>query len=691
MVGSMAGAAITTVRHSEDFNTTSWEGDVVPSRIYGADLNDWSVSGGKYVIVQDGTNGMAGSNGAFSSSNGWTVEWRMKMDPDNLPTACAVEGGHVTFGRGSLSLHLCDEQDSAPHWSHITMGRDGSGQWVIYDALNANLYYRGGDIETFTTVRLAVEGSGGDDRVELYVNDEPAASPTLTAGDYNRQWFGDESAEVSSGTAIVNYFRYDTTGAYAPVGMPNPDPGRGHRVLVSEGLQIEAMAFPAVTGYFDTEVWENSSFTTVQLQYFTYLSALMPTSPAIPWARTMHPEELYAAGADPADADLPSWEQPYASRLIRLQLTDECHIDEADVLLNLTAAVKSLRARYEDILLCTSDGGTAYTAAELEHYMEVVEPDMLMFAEYPYDGNVAGGSPTVLYASLEKYRKLGLAGNDGTGSHPIPVGRYIQTFTYSVLNNHVVSESEIRLDQFATWAFGCKLACAFVYDSPQVAGHPAVMFSGAGTGTPTEQFAQVAGTNRKSLNFGPALVRLISTDVRMIMGRHDNGGVVSNDLPAGVTAWTSSADPYMTAITVTNPGTKNDGLAGDVIVGYFKPLAAEYTDAGHDDDIYFMIVNGLTDATGSALECRQEVRLDFDSLSSSIDSLLRLNPDTGVVEEVGLVSDGGAAYHLIWTLDGGTGDLFKFKNGGTFVGSGSPGPGTVIVLSCRVVGTVDVL
>ena len=677
----MADAAIMTTRRSEDFNTTSWEGDSVPSMVYGVDLNDWSVSNGKYVIVQDGTSGMSGSNGAFSSSNGWTVEWRMKMDTGNLPTACTLAGGQVTFGRGSLSLHLCDEQASVAHWSHITMGRDGSGRWVIYDALDTDVYYQGGDIETFTTVRLAVEGSGGDDQINLYVNDELVTSPTLTAGAYNRQWFGDESAEVSSGTAIVDYFRYDTTGAYAPVYVPNSDPHRGHRVLVSEGLQIEAMAFPAVTGYFDTDVWEDSSFTTVQLQYLTYLYYLMPTSPAIPWARTMHPEELYAAGADPADADLQSWEQPYASRLIRLQLTDECHINETDVLLNLTAAVKSLRARYEDILLCTSDGGTAYTVAELAHYMAVVEPDMLMFAEYPYDGNVVGGSPTVLYTSLEKYRKLGLAGNDGTGTNPIPVGRYIQTFTYSVLNNHVVSESEIRLDQFATWAFGCKLACAFVYDSPQVGGSSAVLFSGTGTGTTTAQFDQVVGTNRKSLNLGPALVRLISTDVQMVMGRHDDGGPTSNGLPTGVTAWSSSADPYITAITVTNAGTENGGLDGDVIVGYFEPLAAEYTNEGHDDDIYFMVVNGLTGATGSALECRQEIRLDFDFLSSGIDSLLRLNPNTGVVDELGLIPDGGATYHLIWTLDGGTGDLFKFKNGGAFVGFDSPEPGAVIIIS----------
>jgi hypothetical protein len=45
-----------------------------------------------------------------------------------------------------------------------------------------------------------------------------------------------------------------------------------------------------------------------------------------------------------------------------------------------------------------------------------------------------------------------------------------------------------------------------------------------------------------------------------------------------------------------------------------------------------------------------------------------LSRDTGFVETVNLTSDGSSLYHLDLVLDGGTGDLFKFNNGGTFVG-----------------------
>jgi hypothetical protein len=192
--------------------------------------------------------------------------------------------------------------------------------------------------------------------------------------------------------------------------------------------------------------------------------------------------------------------------------------------------------------------------------------------------------------------------------------------------------------------------------------------------------------NRRTLNLGLALVRLISTNLRMKMGRHKNDkepwefwipDEEDNDLPSGVSSWNSSADPYITNISVTNLGAKNDGLRGDVIVGYFEPLDPSFAEPGHEDDIYFMIVNGLSDETGSAADCAQQIRLDFDFGASSIDSLLRLNRETGQVEEVvGLLSDGGSLYHLDLVLDGGTGDLFKFDNGGAFV----PEPATLALL-----------
>ena len=387
----------------------------------------------------------------------------------------------------------------------------------------------------------------------------------------------------------------------------------------------------------------------------------MPAVPGIPWSR------LAADGS----FDINSAEIPYASTLVDYQLKDEQDITNPSEVAYLTAAMEWFHIKHPNVMTFTNQFGTEFSTTQLRTYMQQVKPDMLMMDSFPYpfNGNVPGGSPTLFYQDLQKYRQLSLAGNDGTGAQPIPFGTWLQTYD----TGHVVSGSEIRLNQFGAWAFGATFADAYVYDDEGTA-IKSVLFSGGGQNTTTHQFTQIAETNRQSRNLGPALVRLMSTDVRMIVGQHS--GNVPNTSPAGVSSWGSGADPYITNITVTNPGTKNNGLAGDVIVGYFKPLDPSFTNSGHANDIYFMIVNGLSDATGEAADCRQLIRLDFNFGTSGITDLLRLSRDTGAVEEVGLVHTSGSLYYLDLYLDGGTGDLFKFNNGGMFV----PEPGTMSLL-----------
>jgi len=453
-------------------------------------------------------------------------------------------------------------------------------------------------------------------------------------------------------------------GAIAITSVPAaspPEPGRGHRVLVERGLQLGALAFVEETGYFNTARWEQSNFTTIDLFYSPYNDSIMPALPGIPWSRWLLADTT-------ANKDITPAEDAFVPNLVRLQIKDEQDISDPAALALLVTTVADLRAKYPDVLLHSNQFGNQNTAAELQNYMQVVQPDMLMMDTYPFAGNVSGGSPTNLYRDMEKYRKLGLAGNDGSGTNPIPTGVYTQTY---IRGGHSVSGSEIRLSHFAAWAFGNKIVDSFVYDNPihNTSVFP-VMFTGNGTDNPTVQFYQVAETNRQSLNLGPALVRLISTDLRMKMGRNKAFGLfnVKNDVPSGVSEWDANADPYITNITATNLGSKNDGLEGDVIVGYFKPLDGTFTNPGFEDDIYFMIVNGLSDETGGASEASQQIVLDFDFGASGIDSLLRLSRDTGLVEVVNLVSNGGSLYSLDLTLEGGTGDLFKFNNGGLFVG-----------------------
>ncbi len=450
------------------------------------------------------------------------------------------------------------------------------------------------------------------------------------------------------------------------VSAAGPDLDKGHRILLERGLQINALVFVPETGYFDTARWAESNFTTIDLWNYPIQTTLMPSPSEMPqWSRVLMNRAT----------DILPYEYYYASNLVRLQIGDEQDLNDPTIVASIASDTAALRELFPNVILHTNQWGSYQSASSLRYYMQQVQPDMLMFDTYPFLGNLEGGSPTIFYRDMEKYRKLSLAGNDGTGARPIPFAAYMQTqASQAATNGHVVSESEIRLNNFAAWAFGCKMVSGFVYDNPQHDPNvlPA-MFTGNGTASPTPQFNYVAETNRQSRNLGDSLVRLVNTDARMKMGQHKWYTLnLNNTLPSGVSSWDSSADPYMTNITATNLGSTNDGLRGDVVVGYFKPLDAAFTNAGHADDVYFMVVNGLSDETGSAYDCRQLIRLDFDFGSSGIDSLLRLSRDTGEVEAVSLIHDGGSIYHLNLTIDGGTGDLFKYDNGGDFVTSRSP-------------------
>jgi hypothetical protein len=82
-----------------------------------------------------------------------------------------------------------------------------------------------------------------------------------------------------------------------------------------------------------------------------------------------------------------------------------------------------------------------------------------------------------------------------------------------------------------------------------------------------------------------------------------------------------------------------------------------------------MVTNGLSDPTGLVSETRQKITLTFDFGTSGITGLQRLSRTTGYLENVVLIHDGGSQYHLDLTLDGGTGDLFKYDTGAPFVGN----------------------
>jgi hypothetical protein len=429
---------------------------------------------------------------------------------------------------------------------------------------------------------------------------------------------------------------------------------RGHSLLLQHGFQVQALVASTPFGFSDLR-WNQSNFTSPLL--VGGIGAAEPPTSGGQWSRWLN-----SAG------DAPVRPGEDVSKLVTLQWRDEQSLTSGNIA-EAAGQLAQWRTQYPHVIGYTNQSGNQESNATMRTYMLSAQPDMLMFDTYPFGSSLTGGSPRFWYRDLQKFRNLAAGGLDGTGSRSIPYGTYLQTF---VVDNHTVSESEVRLNQFGAWTFGAKMATAFYYiDSAAFPSLHSVLFEANSDAAPTATFFQLAETNRQSRNLGPALVRLENIDVRMVMGKHKGGFLnlsdVPNSLPSGVSAWSSSAVPYLTSVSATNLGNKNNGLAGDVIVGEFKPLDAAFASAGHENDTYFMITNGLTDTNGSAADCRQEIQLSFDFGESGINSLLRLSRETGQVELVNLVHQSGSLYTLDLILDGGTGDLFKYNNGGAFL------------------------
>src|SRR4029077_11275985 len=85
------------------------------------------------------------------------------------------------------------------------------------------------------------------------------------------------------------------------------------------------------------------------------------------------------------------------------------------------------------------------------------------------------------------------------------------------------------------------------------------------------------------------------------------------------------------------------------------------------NQVYFMVVNGLSDPTGTAADCMQEIHLDFSVGTSGITSVVLLDPVSGQLQTNVMTLVSGKR-RLTLNLNGGDAALFKFATGAPFVG-----------------------
>ena len=475
-------------------------------------------------------------------------------------------------------------------------------------------------------------------------------------------------------------------------------PSRGRQILLNRGLQLVAHELTP-TFDFDVGRWLTANFTTIN---FTFDGNLMH-----PLLLSRLPEGHQWARWY-GGMDVTAKEMPYIDNFVSIQYWDELDGNFGkenlmEILPTVAAKFRQWNALYPNTMACTSVYGGQLSASELRTYMRATEPDFLFYDFFP--GYYA--TRETWYQEMQKYRTVALEGYDGTGAQPIPYGQQTQASRISY-SDPLPGEAFVRQQQFASWAFGFTYMSQWLYRDPLLAAAPgqdnlvAQMFSCRGDFEPTIMFDYVAETNRQSRNLGPALIRLVSTDVRIIPGKK-NG--VANPTISNIPNWiegsqnTGGYADYITDIVPLgddhlDPDYNNHS---DAIVGYFRPLLEDNAGYTFVDGLCFMIVNGNAggtteyivngqpfDAMGMNIPVDENGTPDpaavaantaealgewyhvaFDFAGSNIDSLVRLSRETGEVELVPLHHYADSKYYITLYLPGGTGDLFTFWDSST--------------------------
>ena len=396
-----------------------------------------------------------------------------------------------------------------------------------------------------------------------------------------------------------------------------------------------------------------------------------------------------------ANGFLNSMQENNIANLRTLCVGDEENYSSATATI-LKAWFDIARAKYPNALLHGNQYTGQWNASQMSTYMQMAQPDLVTFDTYYFKGPGAV-STYGIYRDMQTYRSYALRGNDGSGNAPIGFGGYLQAYNGGNASypDYRPSESQFNLNAFAYLTMGAKWLSEFLYRAYtwDIVNE-----------RPTAQYYQIASIGQQIAKLSPHLSRLRTSDVRFLPGQNSGGTNVS---PNNIAQWSVSADPYVKDIATTNLGTFNNGLKGDVLIGYFKPVPGLDNTAGitmapvpATYTKYFMVLNGLAQPNGCCTNIatdtiqgkanltRQKITLTIDFGEDPVDTLYRVRRSDGVVEMVPLTSLGGTQYSMSDTLDGGLADLFYWKNQGKPLAP--PTSGTALQLSSGTVSAGNV-
>jgi len=486
------------------------------------------------------------------------------------------------------------------------------------------------------------------------------------------------ASAVAAGAAAL-----PTGAAFAAESPAHPTGSlsRASRVFLDRGLFIGAwVTTPVTKRYYPTvQEWRQSGFDTATFYEKPYFNK--PLFDALPvrtqWALAVYPAGGIGGKPAPGRSILSTEQQAHVDSLFTLCFGDE-ELYSTQLVDWLAAWFALTHKQHPRVLVHNNQYAAEWSQAELRSYVRTAKPDLLTYDAYyfgspdPYKG---GGRPDV-YDALNAYRVVALAGHDGTGRSPIAFGHYTEGFKGGPGYTYVPSESELNLDYFAAWTMGAKWTNLFRWEQDS-----SVFLFYDKDGAHTPQFRQLGRIARQGRRLSPFLVRLSSTDVRIVPGRHRNsaGDITPNTRPRRVDVWDAFASPYVQSIKA--------GADGDLLIGYFQRLPGlDAASAAHELPPVaaaqftapyvkaFMVLNGgiapntagTADSTdGSGRATRQRVTVALHRLGRP-NRLLRVDRGTGRLEPVVLHHGPGGTDHFAVDLDGGEADLFFLTTGPSY-------------------------
>ncbi len=327
------------------------------------------------------------------------------------------------------------------------------------------------------------------------------------------------------------------------------------------------------------------------------------------------------------------------------------------------------KERYPGTIVHSNQTGYQWSRANYEEYIRIAEPDLLSWDSYPSWNDSNAWNATYIMLNTPTWtmlRELALKGVDGSGQKPILYGQYLDVYNLDQPMSHKNLLVNLSLLTGMKWLNYFRLEFQFDH-----------CYLWDEDGTPSRGAYEWGEVNRYLKTIDDYILRLNSDWVVSKPGKHLSGDQeLSNNVKS---AWKMggfdqnadvNAGYYIQDVFAQNISSANNGLPGDVLLGYFTALPglseSEVEETfGSSAPKAFMLLNGLSAGSsgsysnpnvaakerGSAENTKQTITLTFTGEQTA--PLKKVNRDTGLVEDVEIIDN-----TLTVTLGGGEAELY---------------------------------